>query len=358
MSLNLGKEYLENTRASHHRIFQDPQHEVTEAMTGHADVPRSHRATTAVRRKYMLALDKYNSLEKQIQEETIRAQIRLTEIQPYLGKRARQPNGDVVYVNDYGYTTAYVDSAATPSTTCNKHVMPIPTDKMEFLKDSGRVASPAMPCGVAGKNVQDEDTEETAWVDVKGRKHVYSDAVWRRKQEACNVLPVLLSSHEYRALPEGSPMQSSSPCLGVDVDLRLWRAKERALDRLMQLTAELEAKTKELEIQDAKLNEVTRATRLLRVHVDNQQRETRAELATFEDQGSTREGELESTQLVLVSRRLQLLVWMLVCVTVIAVIAHALASGTGKLGGAVLLAVCLLLIYGAARSLWRWAANY
>ena len=240
---------------------------------------------------------------------------------------------------------------------CNAEPVSIARRKVKFLRESGATASPGMPCGLAGKNIKNEDSEEIAWVDVKGRKHIYTDDIWNSKQATCNVLPVLLPAREYDLIPEGSAMQSTSACLSVDVDPRLWASKQKALNQLMEITAEMEERTNELEIQEAKLNMVTKATRLVRMHVDTEQDKARKELDSSRGQQTNTQGELESTQLVLVSRRLQLLVWMLLCFTVFVVLMHAMSFGPGKLGDAVLLAVSLVIIYIAARSLWWWAAN-
>ena len=235
--------------------------DVIEPMTGQVEVRNTGSAERALQKKFMNALDRYNSLDKQIQEEVIRNQTRLAGVQSYLGKRSRRnPNGDLVYVNDYGYTTSYVDSESPASSTCNEEPVPLLISKTEFLKDSGMMASPGMPCGLAGKNIKNEESGEIAWVDVKGRKHAYPADVWSAKQASCNVLPVLLSPHDYKLVPAGEPMQTTSDCLAVDVDPHLWAEKQKALQRLMQITAEVDARTYELETQDAKLDEMTRAT--------------------------------------------------------------------------------------------------
>ena len=342
MSLNLGLEYLENTHKVRCPAFQNQPHRGLEAMTGYSDVPGSSRGVTALRRRYMRALGKYNSLEKQIQEATMRNQIRQTELRAYLGKRSLQPDGEIVYVNDYGFTAAYVDSASPTSPTCNAQPIPITDEKMQFLRASGSTVSSAMPCGLAGKNVQNENTLETAWVDVKGKKHVYSKAIWSSKQATCNVVPVLLSPGEYNALPEGSAMQSTSECVAADIEPGLWAAKQKALARLLQITQEVEGRTNELQAQEAKVAKVTQATRALRMRIDKGQSGTKQVT--------------EPTQLILVSNHLHLLVWTMICFTMFAVVLHAVLLGTGKLGDAVVLAIVLIAIYIATRSLWWWAA--
>ena len=48
----------------------------------------------------------------------------------------------------------------------------------------GSIMGKGQPCDVAGKNVQNTKTKEYAWVDIKGKKHVYSDKLWKKKNES------------------------------------------------------------------------------------------------------------------------------------------------------------------------------
>ena len=360
MSLDSGTEYQGITSIVNRPMFQsEPGNmiepaDVVESMTGQAEVRSTGAEERALQKKFMNALDSYNSLDKQVQEEIMRNQTRLASVQAYLGKRSRRPNGDLVYVNDYGYTTTYVDSDSPASSTCNSEAVPLQISKTEFLKDGGTTASPSMPCGLAGKNIKNEESGEIAWVDVKGKKHVYPADVWAAKQAACNVLPILLSPRDYELIPAGDPMQTTSDCLTVDVDPHLWAEKQKALHRLMQITEEVDDRTYKLEAQDAKLGEMTRAAQQLRTHAEGKQDRIRRSLNSFANERTTTAGELESTHLVLVSRQLQLIVWLLVCLTVCALLVHAFLVGPGKLGSAVLLAACLVGIYLMSRSLWRY----
>ena len=341
--MNPGSEYLEIVRRVHCPVFQKSSYEAT---TGHTHVPKEGNDTSALRKKYLQALDKYNSIEKQIQEAALRSRSKASrfKLRPYLGKRARLPDGDLIYVNDYGYTTAYVGSPTTLSSTCNSQVVQIPPSKVGFLEATGATASHALPCGLAGKNIQNEDTKETAWVDVKGIKHVYSSAIWKSKQAACNVFPLALPAHEYAAFPSGSAMQSASPCLTIDVDPHLWTEKQKALNYLLQVTAEVEGRTNELESQDAEINKTTKAARLLRMHIESEQGETQPGISD----------KTEGDRLVLVSSRLHRFVLVLLGFTVLAVVVF----GSGKPGDGILLAGCLVAMYAITRSLWWLVDNY
>ena len=73
-------------------------------------------------------------------------------------------------------------------------------------------------CKIAGQNVQNKDTQEVAWVDIKGYKHLYPKEVWKGKQASCNLEAIKISKTAFDNIPSGSLMTTTSVCNKMDLN--------------------------------------------------------------------------------------------------------------------------------------------
>ncbi len=160
------------------------------------------------------------------------------------------------YINKYGFTHKYNSAAiekndasscpafpmignpAVVNDDALKKVSGVPT---RFAKYDGPDMSPGQPC-LPGVNVQKEGTQEYAWVDIRGQKHVYNRSAWSedyrdsscRKQNVGE--PLVLSAAKYDAIPTdtNNPMTTTSVCYKTNSDPSLY-------DNLMTLNKKINA---------------------------------------------------------------------------------------------------------------------
>ena len=184
-------------------------------------------------------LAEYSELYKQFSEDLLMRNQTKQKIVNYLGKVIDTKEGNIYYVNNFGYTHKYSENdwehnnSSCPNTTIrysgsmNDFEKALPMNK-------------GQPCKIAGQNIKNKETGEEAWVDIKGVKHPYSSD---RKNESCKTKPIMLSARDYNLIPTGSTMTSTRECLSLDVNPKLWtqlqELNKKLKDQAIQLTNEI-----------------------------------------------------------------------------------------------------------------------
>ena len=184
-------------------------------------------------------LAEYSELYKQFSEDLLMRNQTKQKIVNYLGKVIDTKEGNIYYVNNFGYTHKYSENdwehnnSSCPNTTIrysgsmNDFEKALPMNK-------------GQPCKIAGQNIKNKETGEEAWVDIKGVKHPYSSD---RKNESCKTKPIMLSGRDYNLIPSGSAMTSTRECLSLDVNPKLWtqlqELNKKLKDQAIQLTNEI-----------------------------------------------------------------------------------------------------------------------
>jgi hypothetical protein len=158
------------------------------------------------------------------------------------------------YVNPFGYTHRYKDKSAISlydSTTCPKIeqneaitdvLNPYKLTPSSFIDISGGTTGGGFsrfsnlksydmagytPC-ISAKNVRlagpTNADDKYAWVDVEGRKHIYSAGVWPDKRHSTCLTavvgePIVLTANQYNSIPtaENEPMKENSECFRLSV---------------------------------------------------------------------------------------------------------------------------------------------
>jgi len=159
------------------------------------------------------------------------------------------------YVNPFGYTHRYLDvssvmlydSATCPQMTRNEAFLstdlsnPFKLTPQSFIDISNGTIGGGfsrfkymnsynmagyIPC-IAAKNIKlpgiTQSEDKYAWVDVEGKKHIYSPGIWPEKRHptCINTVvgdPIVVSPTQYNALPtaEDQPMKSDTECYRVN----------------------------------------------------------------------------------------------------------------------------------------------
>jgi hypothetical protein len=79
--------------------------------------------------------------------------------------------------------------------------------------------NPGEPCHLAGKNIRNSKTNQVAWVDLTGVKHIYPNQKMRDNLIGCNTkVTVTLDDDKYTNVPTGPTMTLDSICLNISVN--------------------------------------------------------------------------------------------------------------------------------------------
>ena len=148
--------------------------------------------------EYNKTLVEYERTYQLFSESVLEMRKKQKDTSKYFGQAITSSDGNYRYVNDYGFTHKYSTNAwANNSPTCPSDAITV-DDKLLKQFHVGPDMGEGQACGVAGKNVQNTDTNEVSWVDIQGKRHVYSEDVWNSKKLTCNVPIVQLSGAQYR----------------------------------------------------------------------------------------------------------------------------------------------------------------
>ena len=118
-------------------------------------------------------LAEYQVVYKQFNEDMIKINANDKEIKKYFGEVITNGDGNYSYVNDYGYTHKYSNDAWS-SNAENCPVDPMTINKSLMSKfQKGSDMGKGQACAVAGKNIQNKDTQEYALVDIKEKTYLF-----------------------------------------------------------------------------------------------------------------------------------------------------------------------------------------
>lgn len=263
---------------------------------------------------------------------------------------------EYVYVNDFGFTHKFLnDSIKQLGSNC-------PTDfkKVDFKKDGIDKLPESLPmgigqaCKVAGQNIINKQTNEAAWVDIKGVKHVYSYDVWKNKSETCMLQPIQLDNDLYVNIPSGPPMTKTSNCNRLNVQPKLWQQLYQLNDKLLGLAELMLLEIGKLEIRDIKIN----------IDLQDQKEKLKQYINNFNNnkkdihkiQQSTHDftpnREVARQRLHMYSSRYY--TWLIISVILFAIIFYTYSGfGESKTLQVILLIVCLFLLYNGVKYIRR-----
>lgn len=176
----------------------------------------------------------------------------------YFGKTVSN-SGNYVYINDFGFTHKYsTDSWNKRDASCSGEITNISGDIYSTF-NSGPDMGMGQACKIAGQNVKNTVTNEVAWIDIKGYKHVYSQDVWNKKQQTCNIAPIIISNSAYNAIPKGSDMTSTDICSNSGSDTSLNSDLIKKIDslnaKLIELATKIMNENKQVTTTDKNLQE-------------------------------------------------------------------------------------------------------
>ena len=258
----------------------------------------------------------YNTIQKQINEDLLKKEQSKNKIKNYLGKVITEDDSNYKYVNNYGYTHRYSDDAWSKNdSSCPQNSTEVSnTDNFTL---TGAPMGVGQPCNVAGKNIKNKTTEEIAWVDIKGYKHVYSENIWNNKTKTCNIDPISISNELYNAIPTGSPMTNTYICNQIDVNPKLWEKLVKLNKKLKSLAYEMLREIEEMNTEDVKINKVIMEKKKLILNNIDQMDDSREQIYINQRQMVNIEGEKEDSELVLTSFYYRYIFWFIIMIMIL-----------------------------------------
>lgn len=308
---------------------------------------------TKLENEFNKTLAEYDVVYRQFSEDILKTNAKDKEIKKYFDEVITTGDGNYSYVNDYGFTQKYSNDA------WSNNVENCPSDPMTVTKDimskfqQGSDMGNGQPCDVAGKNIQNEDTKEYAWVDIKGKKHIYSDKLWKSKNENCNIPAVSLSAKEYEAIPSGGNMTSTNNCMQLKVDPKIWKKMNMLNNKMEKLAKEMIIQLDDLAVEDIELNAIMIEQREKMNQYISKIEKDRKQLNFYNQDYITVMAEQEDSELREVSNKYHYIVWVLVVLTIFALMMHNALNPKSNATDTIVVVIGIIFIFVVCRAIYN-----
>ena len=239
-NLDQGKKILDYNNSFHDTTSPNleliSQGDIVEAMSNYNLSKKDKEMMSQIKnieKIFNRTLTEYNNTYKEFNEDLLARNKSKKQIMKYLGKNANF-NGKIAYVNNFGYTNWYPNwnNYKNRHDTCqldiisNEHSL----DDIDKFKVGANIIK-GQPCGVAGKIIRNTKTNQYAWVDIKGYKHIFPRG--KNMSQSCREHEIMdLSPSDYNRIPSGKSMTKQKECLALDVDLKLWNKLKNINNKL------------------------------------------------------------------------------------------------------------------------------
>lgn len=306
--------------------------------TDKADSKQAHLVTSASKnqgelqeldnldKQFNQILAEYTSTLKLMNEEIISQSANYSTLKDMFGKVVINNDAGKVFVNNYGVTHQY-SQTSWQHRNSNCPTNPINGRENDLSKlPQGPGMGIGQPCYVAGKNVQNKKTKEVAWVDIKGRKHVYSNSSWKNKTQSCNIKPLQLNSDAYDAIPSGPNMTSKDLCFTMDIDPKVYIKLSRLNTELMKIGELMNKKMIQLSKTESNIeNKMNEKQKQFRLNIQQLEKD-RNKMNGFNNNYETIIGLQDDSHLIYNANYYNYLAWSLAAVTIGGITIHQISK--------------------------------
>lgn len=297
-------------------------------------------------KEFQKTLSEYNKAYQELSNDRLQKTQTLQKAKQYLGKVISEEDGNYYYVNDYGFTHKYsTDAWNKNSKSCPQQAV----SASSSLFREGPNMNPGQPCHLAGKNIMNETTKEAAWVDIKGYKHVYSADVWNQKSKTCSSKTINISDDNYKLIPEGSPMTTTTLCDTLDINPNAWIRIQKLNKKLIELAKKMSKEIEKLQIKDEVMRKMLEEQKdqidIYVVHLNDDRQKLKYEKKTLE----TASGQQEDSSLEMTSSMYQYI--LLLAFAIISIFITIKIMGSSNISNKTLIVVfifvsiCVYYIY-------------
>ena len=296
-----------------------------------------HHDMSNIEKEFNKKLAEYTATYKSFMENIINNTEDKNISIKYHGKVVKDKDGNFIYINNYGFTHKYLsDSWSYNDSSCPDAVTAIENNILNKFKTGPNMGS-GQACKIAGQNIENNQTKEIAWVDIKGFKHVYPQELWKNKKESCNIEPIKLSSKAYDNIPNGPPMEQNTDCLKINVDPLLW-------SKLQKLNNEL------ISLSETMLNELNnlKTTNNSNLEIENKINKLNnniKQLSHNKDNITSIQGQQEFSSNYATANQYQKNIWLILAILLLLGLFRSLSGTDDTIIGSILIIVLIFVLY-------------
>tara|TARA_Y100000389_G_C17463094_1_gene523280 strand:+ start:1417 stop:2589 length:1173 start_codon:yes stop_codon:yes gene_type:complete len=283
-------------------------------------------------------------------------------VKKYAGKNVRLGQ-NIYYVNNYGVTHGYSNAAwAGKPSSCSKIYVDISENEFNDLLHGPNIGI-GQACDIAGYNIENKDTSERSWVDIKGVKHPYSNDVWENRSPSCQSAVKSLKTSAYLNIPTDSsspPITADFYCNKLNVEPNKLKELASLNDRLLDLAKELLKDTQNLATTDSNLKVKLRdlgkkvSTQMSNLEQDKKEfantlHNTNGKQLTGDAYNSNVNGIKQSSEYKLSSNYLQYVGWLILTIILILYTSYSFSStSTSMVSNIIVLLIAAFILYKVA----------
>jgi hypothetical protein len=296
-------------------------------------------------KKFNQKLSEYSIAYKSFIEDLMNNTKNKQDVIKYHGKVIRDKDNTYIYVNDYGFTHKYLSNSWNSNdASCPSNYENVDTNVISKLSIGPNMGS-GQACKIAGQNVQNTKTNEVAWVDIKGFKHVYPNETWNNKKESCNVNPIKLSEIAYNNIPNDTHMEKNTECLKLNVDNALWNKLQTLNDDLISLSKQIEKQLHNLKTNDIQLNnEIKTKQNELNKYIKSLNKD-KTNINSVKNDYKTIQGQEQTTYMFATSFKYKYIIWAILLLFILLIALRTMNDSDSQMISGLLAIVLLFVIY-------------
>jgi len=240
-------------------------------------------------------------------------------IQQWKGKNVMN-NGQISYVNKFGYTRAYTpDAWSNKNASCPSETPSSDTQSAYLSLNHGSPMGMGEPCGLEGTNIRNSNNNWVYWLSPKGSLHHYpNQQIWDAtvKDGGCSSGYTNLTNNVVSTMVTGTDMNSTSKCDSLGLNTALWLRIGKLNDELLSISQQMYNKIQQLNTIDGKVNtkmDETKKQLTGRIVDLNKQRD---KLVNVQKKARTLEEATGENNIMVKSEYMHYLVWTLMAITV------------------------------------------
>jgi len=312
-------EYMDSINDSSSKLDSTKSHTITSSEVNQGEFKELESLDTSFNK----VLAEYTLTLKLMNEEIVKKSANYSTIKDLFGKVVINNDSDKVFVNNYGVTHKYSkQSWDNNSSTCPQTPMGSTGSYDLSTLPQGSNMGIGQACYIAGKNIQNKQTKEVAWVDIQGLKHIYGNTSWKNKSKTCDIDPIKVSDNAYNSIPSGSNMTDKDLCMTLDVDPKIFSKLNTLNGELMDIANEINNKMKKLNITDKKISSQMTEQQGKFVSYINELSSDRDQIHTFSNNYQNVAGLQDDTRLMYNTYYYNYLAWTLAALTIGGITIH------------------------------------
>jgi hypothetical protein len=175
---------------------------------------KENRVINNLNQQFNKKLQLYSSKYEEYLNELVSNQDKAT--QKYKNQVVKTLNGELYFINNYGYKRKINDATKVKCDASNPPVL----SNVDFsqLQKSGRDIQEGETCDSGGIHIKENSSGQYAWINAKGEKRDYVD--WDNRHDSCKKYPTIKSvgADRYNSYYKNPSAMTSTDQCGLDIN--------------------------------------------------------------------------------------------------------------------------------------------